>query len=139
MGCDGFYCSSVLQRISNPRITSFRGRPGALGSGFVNAGVYVCRRALVDTLHLCWSLEEDVFSVLARDGELVGISLDGYFVDIGVPESSALARLEVPRRRGRPASFLDRDGVLNLDDEHVASRERFRWIDGSRAAIKVAE
>jgi D-glycero-D-manno-heptose 1,7-bisphosphate phosphatase len=42
----------------------------------------------------------------------------------------------VAERERRPAVFLDRDGVLNIDHGYVARREHFQWIDGAQAAVK---
>lgn len=39
-------------------------------------------------------------------------------------------------RTQRPAAFLDRDGVLNVDHGYVARREDFQWIDGAKEAVK---
>lgn len=36
----------------------------------------------------------------------------------------------------KPAAFLDRDGVINLDDAYVGTRERLRWMPGIARAIK---
>lgn len=36
----------------------------------------------------------------------------------------------------KPAAFLDRDGVVNLDDAYVGTRERLRWMPGVVDAIK---
>ena len=36
----------------------------------------------------------------------------------------------------KPVSFLDRDGVLNVDYGYVHDINNFEWIDGSKATIK---
>jgi len=36
----------------------------------------------------------------------------------------------------RPAAFLDRDGVLNVDTGYVHRPDQFQWIPGAQAAIK---
>ena len=37
----------------------------------------------------------------------------------------------------RPAVFLDRDGVLNIDNGYIFKVDDFIWIDGAREAIKL--
>lgn len=41
--------------------------------------------------------------------------------------------VELPRR---PAAFLDRDGVLNVDRGYVSNRAGFEWVPGAVAAVK---
>jgi D-glycero-D-manno-heptose 1,7-bisphosphate phosphatase len=36
----------------------------------------------------------------------------------------------------RPATFLDRDGILNVDKSYVCRREDFVWIEGAKPAVK---
>lgn len=39
------------------------------------------------------------------------------------------------RSRARPAVFLDRDGVINVDRGYVGHIAQFEWVEGARAAI----
>ena len=36
----------------------------------------------------------------------------------------------------KPAAFLDRDGVINVDEGYVGTRERFHWVEGAAAGIR---
>jgi NDP-sugar pyrophosphorylase family protein len=122
--------------LDHDRITRFRARPERLGNRLVSAGVYFFRQTLIDGLGPCCSLEEDVLPQLASNEQLFAVPFENYFIDIDVPPSLVRARDEIPPRRRWPGVFPDRDGVVNHDDGHVGSLERFRWIGGARAAIK---
>lgn len=37
----------------------------------------------------------------------------------------------------RPAAFLDRDGVLNVDHGYVFKPEELEWIDGARESVRL--
>ena len=37
----------------------------------------------------------------------------------------------------KPAAFLDRDGILNLDKGYVHKIEDFEWVDGAKDAVKL--
>ena len=84
----------------------FRRAPRPAGVRADQRGVYALRRdPLLDSFKPDCSLERDVFPRLAQAGRLLGVSYEGYFVDIGVHGDLARARREVPERRRRPAAL----------------------------------
>ena len=59
------------------------------GPGVINGGIYVLKREILDLVRdLPCSLEQHVFPALAERGEIAGHEFDGYFLDIGLPETS---------------------------------------------------
>jgi len=110
---------------------------GSIGNGLINGGVYWMKKDIINWIyHVPSSLENDVLPGLVKECMIWGWPYDGLFVDIGIPEALEYARKIVPAWFKRPAAFLDRDGVLNVDKGYVHRREDFTWIEGAKEAVK---
>ncbi len=117
------------------RIIAFRERGHGTAGGLINGGIYLLKREIRERIgEGMVSLERDVFPALA--GVLYGQTFAAPFIDIGVPEALAAAQTMVPGIVARPAAFLDRDGVLNIDSGYVHRPEEFRWVEGAERAVK---
>lgn len=123
---------SVL--LDGDRVTAFAEKAGG-GAGLVNGGVYALNRTVVEQ-STGSSIEHDWLPALVASRRLAGRSYDGFFIDIGLPESLARAQLDVPDWRRKPAALLDRDGVLNVDSGYVHTPDAFAWKPGAVEAVK---
>jgi D-glycero-D-manno-heptose 1,7-bisphosphate phosphatase len=85
--------------LDGERVTGFAEKqPSATPTpGLINGGVYWMRRQAIEALPPgpC-SLERDVLPALVAAGRVQGRVYDAPFIDIGVPESLALAQTYVP-------------------------------------------
>lgn len=121
--------------LAGPRVSRFL--PQGSSDLPINAGIYLTRRRVLDYINTTpCSLESEVLPRLATDGKLLGHAAAGAFIDIGIPEDYARAQHDLPAYLRRPAAFLDRDGVLNHDDNYVHRPDQVKWIDGAIDSIR---
>jgi D-glycero-D-manno-heptose 1,7-bisphosphate phosphatase len=125
-------CETV--ELDGSLVRAIRPRGAATASSLVSGGVAYLMRRILDGVGGQGSLGNDVLLKLVATETLRGYPYVGSFIDFDAPET--LAAAAVARQRRRPAVFLDRDGVLNLDHGYVHAPERFEWTPGARQAVK---
>ncbi len=75
---------------------------GASGAGWINAGVYVLDRSMIEEIdERPGSLEQEVLPRWAREGRLHAFRSSAYFLDIGTPDRLARAEREFAEIRRR--------------------------------------
>jgi D,D-heptose 1,7-bisphosphate phosphatase len=122
--------------LEGDRVSAILPRRSERKHGLINGGVYYLTKRAIEDLRFPSSLEADLLPALVARGALAGKAYDGFFIDIGIPETLKAAEVEVPRARKRPAVFLDRDGVINVDSGYTHSHEGLQWIPGAKEAVK---
>lgn len=124
--------------LSGDRVTGFHEKDTTFqGPALISAGVYVLRRSVLDLVGdpPC-SIETDVFPKLAQRDALAGVESEGFFIDIGLPETLADARATLPQALRRGAVFFDRDGTLTRDEGYTFKQEDLHWLPGAVDAVR---
>jgi D-glycero-alpha-D-manno-heptose 1-phosphate guanylyltransferase len=82
-----------VQRATDGRVLRFEEKRAARLEGWINAGIYLLDRLLIEAVSpaLPLSLERDLLPTWVRERRVYGFPSPGRFLDIGTPESYALA------------------------------------------------
>ena len=89
--------------LEGDRVVSFREKTKAAGHALINGGIAVVRATLVDRVRaLPCSMEAEIFPALAAERRLCGRACEGYFIDIGLPETLEQARRDLIALTTRP-------------------------------------
>jgi histidinol-phosphate phosphatase family protein len=142
------YDSDLVEVDERGRVAAFHPKPHPEGVYFrnlVNAAIYVMSPDILRFIPADGPSDfgKDVFPAACRQAKIFAYNSPEYIKDIGTPE-----RLEGVRRdfkdglvagrnleRPRPAVFLDRDGVINRELDHLGSVDRFELLPGAAEAI----
>ena len=77
-------------------VTTFAEKSGAGGPGWINGGVYAMRREALEDRRSPLSIERTLIPELVAERRVTALPCDGFFIDIGVPETYAEAQRSVP-------------------------------------------
>ncbi len=82
---------------NNERILSFSEKKNSGKAGWVNGGVYLFRRDILNNKHMpeIFSLEKDLLPSILHNRAVYGFRDNAYFIDIGTPEDYKRAQDEL--------------------------------------------
>jgi len=134
----------VLEK--NGRVKEFLEKQKS-GFGLFNAGAYLFDPRAIREMHSlvakgeiqkAFSIEKDIFPIFAAKKKLFAYAGHGYFLDIGTFQSLHQAKeFFKNREKGKPAIFLDRDGVINKHrSDYVKSPEEFVFEEKAVKGLK---
>lgn len=97
-------------------------------SNLMNGGIYFFKKKFLKQIKNEYSsLEEDILPNLIKKGKIYGEYYKNFFIDIGTKKNLKLAPTKL-KSFFKPAIFLDRDGVLNLDNGYTHKIQDLKLI-----------
>ncbi len=123
--------------LDNGFISNFNEKSEQVKSNLINAGIYLFKKEVFKNFTKGnKSLEKDIIPVIVERNQVKGVLIDGYFIDIGTPESLDEAKNRVWNNKNKKAIIFDRDGTLNEDDGYTHKVADLKWKDGAIELIK---
>lgn len=144
------YDSDLCSIDENSKILNFYSKPHDLNKNFknlVNAAFYIMSPKIMKYVksNVKCDFGKDVFPKLLKlKKSLFGYNSPEYIKDVGTPERLVNVKKDylsgkvnlLNKKNKQSAIFLDRDGVINYDNELIDSPAKFKFYDGAKDAIK---
>ncbi len=117
----------LVFRDADGKVSEFREKPepgSDPGTDEINAGIYLLDASVFDLIEpgKPVSIEREVFPLLAAEGSLTGVRLEGYWLDIGTPDRFLQATEDI--LAGRVQTVLSQDAAadgIHLSDQAEVS------------------
>ena len=117
----------LVFRDADGKVSEFREKPEPgtdPGTDEINAGIYLLDASVFDLIEpdKPVSIEREVFPLLAEEGSLYGVRLEGYWLDIGTPDRFLDATEDILSGKVRTAvaDELGSDGIHIASDADVS-------------------
>lgn len=143
------YDSDLVEINSDSRLIAFHAKPhdpDQYYRNLVNAGVYIFSKKIFEFLEPGKKADfgTDIFPLIYTTIKMFGYTTSEYLKDMGTPDrlekvthdflSGKIAARNL--RNKQKAIFLDRDGVLNEDQEYISTPEGLTLYPFTSSAIK---
>ncbi len=106
---------------------------------YMNAGVIFFQKKIFDLFpnDKIFSLEDDFLNKIIEKKNVYGTIENNFFIDIGTPKNLKKARKNLRKVLLKPAVFLDRDGVINIDKGYTHKIKDLKYKPNILNALKL--
>lgn len=100
---------------------------------YMNGGIYYFNKNIFKNIpkNKKTSIENELLPPLIKSKKIKGIISKGFFIDIGTKKNLDYAKKKLLKKIKKPAIFLDRDGVLNVDNGYDYKFSKMKWINNT--------
>jgi len=143
------YDSDLVEIDAEGRVVAFHAKPHNSGAWFhnlVNAGAYILSPQVLNFLEKGKKADfgRDVFPCIFSQLAMYGYHTSEYLKDMGTPDRLEKVKNDLESGRisrssyenPQQAIFLDRDGVLNVEQSYISRPEELELYDFTPAAIR---